>query len=750
MGGGSSGRDRAWIVATVFTATLFVSALLLFLIQPMFAKMLLPRLGGGAGVWSLALVFFQAVLLLGYVYAHLLIRFCTVRAGAMIHGAVMAAALLSLPIGIASGWDAPPEDWQPFWILGLFAASVGLPFFAVSAHAPLLQAWFARAGHARSADPYFLYAASNAGSFLALLTYPFAIEPFMGLGPQSAVWTAGYAGLIAMVVACAALTMRGPGRAEPDLEDRRRETPRLAERLRWIALALVPSGLLVSTTAHISTDIVAAPLMWVIPLALFLLTFVIAFRTRALGEGTITRLLLYGAPLAAVASAPMVTIYMLPVTLAASFMLMLACHAELARSRPAASRLTEFYMLVSLGGVMGGILASLIAPVVFSIVAEHPLLLVAAYLAVVLSRHGRACFSRRISVALSLMLAMAFAAMFISRLDDSFLALAATLWIIVLLAVLVPFRREPLAHVGFLALIIFVVHAGRFAPEASYLTQIRSFYGVHTVMTSKDGRFHDLRHGSTLHGWQMVKDEQGMPVTGRPEPQAYYHANGPFGSAIRHLRATRGNLGKVGIVGLGTGSLLCFAAPGEAWRLYEIDPDVVRIAEDPRFFTFLKDCGPADAIILGDGRLRLAAEPDESFSMIVLDAFSSDAIPAHLLTQEALDLYMAKLEPGGIAVFHLSNRYLELASVVEAAARARGFEAWTNVPSLALWSPDSERREVLPRVTVVGKTPGALPGMSKDPRWTAATNTPAVSPWTDDFSNILSAIWRELQGARGG
>ena len=334
---------RPEVAIAVFGATLFSSALLMFLIQPMFAKMALPRLGGTAAVWSLALVFFQGVLLLGYGYAHILVKAFSLRTGVIIHVLVMACAVISLPISISAGWEIPPEQGEAFWLMGLFAASVGLPFFAISANAPLLQSWFSRSGHAQSHDPYFLYGASNAGSFAALLAYPLAVEPFLGLLPQTHLWSAAYILLVVMVGSCgflAAVALNATASAESAEASAAKVT--WVQRLVWVMLSFVPSGLLVGTTAHIATDLVSAPFMWVVPLAIYLLTFVITFQTKPwIGHGfVIDRLGVVIAPLCLFVLSPATQLWLVPLHLLVVFTLMMACPRPLMRVRPAPGNLT--------------------------------------------------------------------------------------------------------------------------------------------------------------------------------------------------------------------------------------------------------------------------------------------------------------------------------------------------------------------------------------------------------------------------
>jgi hypothetical protein len=729
----------------IFTSTLFCSALLMFLIQPMFAKMALPRLGGTAAVWSLALVFFQGVLLLGYGYAHLLVKAFSLRQGVIVHVIVMAAAVISLPISISADWDIPPDQGQAFWLLGLFAASVGLPFFAISANAPLLQFWFSRSGHAQSHDPYFLYGASNAGSFAALLVYPVLIEPFLGLAPQSHMWSAGYILLVAMVGSCGfAASVSVPNGAHADDGRAADADVTWRDRLRWVLLSFVPSGLLIGATAHIATDLVSAPFMWVVPLAIFLVTFVLTFQTNPWisHRFVLDRLGVIIAPLCLFTLSPATQLWLVPLHLIAIFALMMACHGELVRLRPSAGKLTEFYFLMSLGGVLGGMFASLAAPNIFNSVIEYPLLMIAGF-AFVGAVKGRAALTLRFWTLLLLIPAVLVLLWLTLDAAVAIKHLIMICWLLMSLALLLAASREPLAQAVVLLSVMFIYQSVSKIPAP--IAQSRSFYGVLSVYPLDNGRYHMLAHGTTKHGSQMMKDENGLRLTSNPVPQSYYYADGPFGSVISHLRQGGNRLEEVAVVGLGTGAMLCHALPGENWTFMEIDPEVARIALDPNYFTYLRDCGPS-RIVIGDGRLKIQQESPAKFDLIVLDAFSSDSVPAHLLTAEALDLYLSKLKPDGLLVFHISNRFMELASVIEGAARSRNVPVLYNSLDLKFWNPDKARLDLRPYLAVVANSPESFHGLASDPAWHSATAEEVAPAWTDDYSNILGAIWRNFSG----
>ncbi len=736
------GGTASAAIMPVFVASLFLSAFLLFGVQPMFTRMVLPTLGGTPAVWSVAMVFFQALLLGGYAYAHLLVARLGLRGAALIHLCVMAAALACQPIAMASGWGRPPSDGEAIWLLGLFAVSVGLPFFAISANGPLLQAWFARSGHRAAADPYFLYAASNIGSFAALAAYPFLIEPTLTLAQQSRAWTGGFLALSALIGACALLSARGrPAEAPADATAPSAATgpatERWRERARWVGLSFVPSGLLVAVTAHISTDVASAPLLWVVPLALFLLTFVLAFRDSPfLRSRGMERLVVWfvGAGLFG-----MVSIWplwlSLPVHLGLFLLVTLAAHHALYRSRPDARRLTEFYMWMSFGGVLGGAFCGLLAPHVFPFVAEYPLLLLAGLLCL----PGAAAAFRDRSGPMALLFAGSLALVVLAVLagrqfgfmdSPRYWATVALVFALMLLWRR-PERTIPLAAATVAVLTLL-------QPLLTETETRRSFFGVHKIAPSPDGRFRVLQHGTTIHGAIRIANDDGTPATGRPEPATYYTPEGGIGQAIAALRAARGGLPRVAAIGLGSGSLACHVRPGEAWTFLEIDPDVVRLAEDPAMFRFLRDCPPAPVpVVLGDARLTMADQPG-GHAAIIVDAFSSDAIPAHLVTREAIGLYLDKLDPAGAIVVHISNRHLDLRHILARAGAEHGLKAY--VIQERPVEPLSLRYRAPTVVVVMVREPAHAGAIATAPDWSLVPPDMTRRPWTDDFSQILEAI----------
>jgi hypothetical protein len=497
----------AWnkLVLVVYTAAIFTSALLLFSVQPLFTKMVLPRLGGSPAVWSVAMVFFQSLLLGGYAYAHYLMTLKSRVAPIAIHLVLLVVALFTLPLSIASGWGEPPASGYAFWLLGLFAVSIGLPFFALAANNPMLQAWFVRTGHPDGPDPYFLYASSNIGSFLALLSYPVLLEPMFTLRTQNLIWTGGYALLIVLIAACGVLLLHSKPMTEAAISasDGDAPAPTWTARLRWIFLAAVPSGLLIAVTAHISTDVAAAPLLWVLPLSLYLLTWVLVFQSRPLLPH---KWMLMAQPVAI--GGVMVLLAVggeqdLFLTLGGHqicfFIIAMACHGELARTRPAASYLTGFYVALSFGGMVGGLFAGLIAPYTFSWIAEYPILLALAALcrpAGTTGMRGALALWVLVVIAAVVLIAIAFGSGSTTELIETNRLLVAKVFAVVLmvLGVLWKIDRWKLATLVALGLVLIRVYPA----DDGRVETVRSFFGVHKIVVTSNGQYHVLMHGTMM------------------------------------------------------------------------------------------------------------------------------------------------------------------------------------------------------------------------------------------------------------
>jgi len=732
-----TGRDRA--VLAVFTASIFTSAFLLFLVQPMFSRMVLPLLGGTPAVWNTCMLFFQAALLGGYLYAHVGARRLGTRRQAAVHVVLLVVAALLLPVSVAGA--APRGGQAPIpWLLWLMVTTVGLPFLVLSATGPMLQKWFAGTGHPGARNPYWLYGASNLGSMLALLGYPFVMEPRLRLAQQSWTWAAGYGVLALLVTASAVVLWRlAPAGGAADADEAAADTSNIdavpvatRERLIWTGLAFIPSSLLLSVTTFITTDVSPIPLLWVVPLALYLLTFTIAFAQRPLLRhrwmlavqpffiAAISLLLMYGWT-----RKPLLVI---PLHLTALFVTALVCHGELARRRPSVSHLTEFYLWIAVGGVLGGIFNVLVAPVLFTRTWEYPIVLTLACLA----RPWPAGPVNRRKLVANLLrtTAFVFALLLVARTGVPGISPRLQMWIAALLLVLVAtgLGRRPAWLALCVGASLFLRAMFVIAGEPTTLLAHRSFYGRYTVReVPGGGGYHALYHGSTLHGAQSL-----MPGR-RREPITYYVRGGPLGRLFA-ARAPDAGRRRVAVVGLGTGTVAAYSNAGEEWTFYEIDPGILSIARNPKYFSYLHDSPARINVVLGDARLSLAAAPAHRYDMIVVDAFNSDAIPVHLLTREALGVYLSKLAPGGVVALHLSNRYLKLEPVVAALARERGLSARIGsaeapgfMNSASSWA-------------VVARTDADLGTMAADSFWRPARNPRGIAPWTDDFSSLLS-VW---------
>ncbi len=729
-------KSEEWI----FPVTLFLSAALLFGVEPMFAKMVLPRLGGSAALWSVAIAFFQTTLLLGYLYAHVLTRYFNFITAVVVHFGVLAIALFSLPIAVAPAFHEPPPGGEDLWLIVLFAASVGLPFFAVAATAPLMQAWFARTGLKSAQNPYVLYGASNVGSFAALLAYPFLIEPALTLRQQSHWWTMGFIALAVLIAGCAFLVLRSdpvPRRREGERDGLVHRTT-AGDRASWTFFAFVPAALMVAVTAHIGTEVASAPFLWVVPLALYLVTFVLVFRTREIAVfPVLVRLqpVLTAGVAVFIGATAIPAQILLVVHLAPFFVAAMICHQALYRSRPAASDLTSFYLYMSLGGALGGVFAALVAPHLFKTVAEYPILLVLALLA----RPG--VFDTPSSVwkkeALPILavgaVALAPGLLFGGGVYGPLLFRAA----LVALIVLIQWQSSrPIRLIALTALLFALVRI--YEPGAARVVYARSFYGVHKVLDIEVGRARVLVHGTTIHGAERLIGDDGVAVSGRPERLTYYYEGGPLDEALSAARARAGgSLPRVALVGLGVGALACASAPGEDWSVYEIDPELIWLSVRSGLFRTMSACGPDMRIVLGDARLSLAKEK-QPFDLIILDAYSSDNVPVHLLTGEAMELYRSLLAPHGIIVMNISNRNMELAEVVAASAAAANLKM---VSKSDLSKPNFPATFHLPaEVAALTRDASDFGILGPTRGWKSVPVDPRFRTWTDDYSNVLGAI----------
>jgi spermidine synthase len=746
----SRGRGRHSAVVALFAATLFLSAGLTFLVQPMFAKFVLPLFGSTPAVWNTSMLFFQTTLLAGYLYAHESTRRLGTRRQAAVHVAILLVPLLVLPIGVPEDW-IPPADGSPVLsLLGLLTLAVGLPFFVVSTTAPLLQRWLASTDHPAAADPYFLYRASNLGSVLGLLGYPVLMEPSLRLAEQGRAWSLAYGLLIVLVLACAVVVWRSPrgtDDAVPAHPAQEREAvpepaprQRLITRLRWVGLAFVPSSLMLGVTTALTTDIAPVPLLWSLPLSLYLVSFILVFAPGARSDR-----LQRAAVLALPAAVLLISVILLlelrgplwllvPVHLGGFFVVAVACHGRLARDRPPASRLTEFYLLISLGGALGGVFNAIVAPALFDSLAEYPIVLVLALLCL----PGRpplvapGPYARWLDLALPLVLGtMVALIVLLIELAQADVQQYAKMFAFGLAAgIAVNFIRRPLRFGLSVGAIVLAVTLAS-APDEQQLHRERSFFGVYRVTAAEEGGdLHRLVHGTTTHGSQDFSP--GRERT----PMSYYHRGSPIGQLLSAMPPSMTR--RAAIIGLGTGSVACYSKPGERWTFYEIDPTVERIARDERYFTYLRVCPGVFDVVLGDARLSLSRAGDRSYGLIMADAFSSDAVPVHLMTREALTLYRSKLREHGIVTFNISNNYVALEPVLGNLAHDAGMAcvAQKDRKSSHDGVPQTDGSDWV----VMARHSEDLRAVASDERWHDCRRSPGSAPWTDDYSDLLGTL----------
>jgi len=701
----------------------------------MIAKMVLPLLGGSPSVWTTCMLFFQVALLAGYAYAHVGEVALGVRRHAILHAILLIVVLAVLPFGITEeAARCLTEGSEPVLsLLAMLTVSVGLPFFVVATTAPLLQRWYALSGHRTAKDPYFLYGASNLGSLIALLGYPIVVEPRFPLARQTGLWAWGYWLLAASVMVCG-LAVSGRKLASERTNAPSVERLPLRSLGRWIALAFIPSSLMLGVTTYLSTDIAPVPLLWVVPLALYLLTFILGFaRTSNVLHRVVIRAFPFALMiLAFVLGLGLVQPFWVPLHLLTFFLAAMLCHGELARSRPDVRHLTEFYLAIAVGGALGGIFNGLAAPILFDRIAEYPLALVLACLALP-ARPGRPASVPRSRVqdgVIPLLIFLGAAALVTGRAGDSGspLGVLGSMLVSGLVMLVCWTHRSQPVRFGLGVGAILLASGLSAGLNGRVLLQKRNFFGVSQVTDDEKSQSHRLFHGRTLHG------QQSLDPARRREPLSYFHKTGPIGQVF-DLFHSRGQQPKVAIVGLGVGTLACYAQPGERWTFYEIDPEIVRIASDPRLFTFLADCRAERLdMTLGDARIRLREARGEPHGLIVLDAFSADAVPVHLLTREALSLYRSKLAPGGLLAFQITNRYVDLDPVLGALARDAGLVCRIRY-DLKLSPEEAKAGKQRSIWAVMAQNETDLGTLREDPRWKVPKRTTEAA-WRDDFSDL--------------
>ncbi len=718
------------LTVAFFAGALFTSACLLFWVQPLIAKMLLPVLGGAPSVWNACMVFFQALLLAGYAYVLVLNRF-RLKTQILFHLALLIFAGAVLPFGVSDSLisQLPNESNPTLWLLKVLLITVGFPFFVLSATAPLLQRWFSHSDHSSSNDPYFLYAISNAGSMLSLLAFPFFLEPRWNLGTQSRYWAIGYLILALLIGSCAVLIGGKQNLKSEATSAKASEHIPFSSRIQWVLLAFVPSSLMLGVTTHIATDVASMPLVWIIPLAIYLLTFILAFANKQVVSLKLVTPLIPAAVIGLgfiLILKPSISVWtVIGLHLAVFCLIALACHRRIALARPAVSKLPEYFLFISIGGVLGGIFNALVAPVVFSTPLEYPLIMIAACAVL----PGGVVWSRAwLKFAFPVLIGVL--TLGLAKLTSSVQVqspLGTTLMVgLPLLVVYVVASRQRIAF----ALSLLAVIVGSYShldTQESALTTQRNFFGVWRVSADDKNEFHRLKHGSTTHGWQFTAPEK------RCAPTTYFHNEGPVGQVFQALNAAPSSK-SVAVIGLGAGTLSSYSNSDEQWDYYEIDPAIIGIAQDPRYFTYLSHCAKATTkMILGDARLKMKEAPEAHYDLIVLDAFSSDSIPTHLVTVQAMDLYLSKLAPDGLLAMNVSNRYLNLERLLSGLVQEKGIVArMRRDPHY-----DNATAKFASTWVVMARKESTLRGILEDSRWRTLKGKVV---WTDDFSNILDLM----------
>lgn len=703
----------------------------------MFGKMLLPYLGSSPNVWNTCMFFFQGVLLLGYLYAHISTSFLGISKQAKLHILFLVLTLFLLPIGIPANWS-PPSDKNPIYdLILLLSVTVGLPFFMLSVNAPMLQKWFSKTGHYYSNDPYFLYVASNLGSMIALISYPFFIEPNLNLIFQSDLWTVGFWILGGLILTLAS-KLWGISEQADNVSSSNDMTSPLDSftKLKWILLSFIPSSLLLGVTTFLSTDIATVPLLWIVPLIIYLLTFIIVFSKNPIFSH---ELMIKAMPIMILAvsfqmiSAQTKDVFLtVLIHLLAFFISSMVCHGELAKNRPSVKHLTEFYLWISVGGFLGGLFNALIAPLVFKTVVEYPLGIVLACLVMPKALKVEDKKSKWFDFILPAILFLSIYT-FIKILPELKItsSLVINLFLFGIPAIVSLFFIKRPVRFGLTIGVILLACSLYTNLDENPLYIERSFFGVNKVTLSKDGRRHHLIHGHTKHG------AQNLDLNIKNEPLTYYYKTGPIGQFFKE-NTYLDEMSNIGVIGLGAGTLISYGKEGQSWTFYEIDPVVLKIARNEDYFTFLKDSKVKNDVILGDGRISIKKAQDHTFDLIVLDAFSSDSIPTHLLTKEVMQIYLQKLKNSGVLAFHISNRFLNLEPVLSTLAKDSNLFGLIQY-DLSVSEEESLKGKDGSVWVILSREDKHLNIFLVNKRWKPLSKS-SVKLWTDSFSNIFNVI----------
>ncbi|WP_296424402.1 fused MFS/spermidine synthase [Yoonia sp.] len=715
------------LVPVLFTATIFLSASLLFFVQPLFTKIVLPYIGGAPAVWTTAMLFFQTILIAGYLYAHLSTKYLPVSAQVGLHLLLWAMALIFLPLSIQSGWQFDPDTPVALQTLSLFALGVGMPFAVLSANAPLIQSWYAKSDGPSADDPYFLYGASNLGSLSALLAFPLVAEPLFGATQIGWGWAAGFVALGGFLALSGLATRKGHAAVTSSAPLAENPTPR--DYAWWLLLAFIPSSLMLSVTSTISTDIGSFPLVWVLPLSLYLLTFVLCFTNRPwvgakLLNGVFVLSLAIFAMVLTGVKLGSVTIPLTVALLLSFLVIAMKAHQTLYDARPAQNNLTIFYVTMSVGGALGGLFNAILAPNLFADLHEARITVILAATLLFVGT-GRLRLGDLGKGVLAAALIIAPVAAYGVLPGDLGIETLVGVMGAVFITTLVMARHKPL--IGFIATLAVLGIGGQLTRGQSVFKD-RSFFGTHVVRDLENTRIY--KNGTTVHGAQRRSE---LNNDARPTPLYYYHPDGPMAQVMTSV--TGKAAANVGVVGLGVGSLSCYGEPGQRWQFYEIDAMVDRVARDPLLFTFMSQCAPDAPTHIGDARVVLDQQTSARFDILVIDAYSSDAVPVHLTTNQALHLYRNRIKPGGIIMFHISNRYYDISRPLGRSAKDLGLSALIQTYRGATTDPTNSPSTVV----IMSDHAASLTPFRVDARW-SVLQSDAGRIWTDDYANLLSIL----------
>ena len=737
-------RKSPPLLVFAFSLAIFFGAALLFAVEPMAANIMLPRFGGSAAIWTASLFFFQTALLAGYGYAHVT-RLLQAKWQALIHVIVFGALIFLFPTHLPH--SIPSDKLPAFHVLLSLAELCGIPFFLLAAGAPLLQNQFAHSDDAHANDPYFLYAASNVGSLLGLLTYPFLIQPYTGLHAQIHDWSflVKINWILLAIVLIPLVLRKKPQQSngtpvvsqEELLTAKSTEAISTKQVLLWIALAALPSSLLLGVTTYLTTNVAPIPLLWVIPLGLYLITFIAAFakntKLKATELGRFVPLIVTPLAIAVILESSQPLIPLAIFHLAAVFLLSISCHRRLAESRPHTTHLTAFYLWIAVGGAIGGVFNAIIAPLIFHTLFEYPLAIALASALVVSSRDPKTPLKPIHFIYPFLVLFLTVGITFIAKHSGLAASPARTLLTIGLPAILCFLISDRPVIYGFSLAALFIgASIAQTASNGTIVLSARSFYGVHRVIYLKKDHFMKLVHGTTTHGIEST-----IPSL-RDVPLTYYTKSGPIGQLFSSLNH-QGWKQPVALVGMGVGSLAAYGVPNQQMTYFEIDPDVIYIATKSGLFHFIGDCKAHMSIVEGDGRIMLSQQPDHHFGLIVLDAFTSDSIPLQMLTEEAIQMYFTKLRRHGVIAFHISNRYLNLAPILS--KEAEDLHVASLYEDDSIISPDQLAAGTrASQWMILARNQSDLTHALGKQRFNWSKVKPANQGWTDDYSNILAAF----------